>query len=122
MVALWWQPQWSLPPYCYDELVAHMTPTSYASTRLTIHGLWPNYDPSLHNGMSWPQYCTRPDGENYTACEASYSLDYCYPAAAADKFNNTDHWQHYALEYSWSDLASHEWSKHGSCTNWTNTE
>jgi len=78
--------------------------------------------------MSWPQFCTRTDGaglqyETYTDCEANYSSHaYCTPSVATLEKNTTQHWQKYALEYSWSDLASHEWSKHGSCTPWLSGE
>ena len=50
---------------------------------------------------------------------------YCSPSAdALAKFNTTDYWQTYALQYAFgtSDLATHEWSKHGSCTVWTSEE
>jgi ribonuclease I len=92
---------------------------------LSSPGLWPNYDPALHDGMAWPQYCARPDGEAFTDCEAnSASHAYCTPTSALDVYNDssTSGWQEWALEYSWSDLASHEWAKHGSCTLWEPVE
>jgi ribonuclease I len=117
--AMEWQPQWSQPPYCTDELASHMTPESYASIHWSLHGLWPNYNTSLHDGKTWPQYCLRDDGEDYTVCDGNFDAEeYCYPKEAINEYNNTNDWQKYALEYAWSDLATHEWSKHGSCTLW----
>jgi ribonuclease I len=84
-----------------------------------MHGLWPNYDPTMHDGMDWPQFCVKDNGENYTYCDGNYNAEaYCTPTDALKAFNNTGSWQMYALEYSWSDLASHEWSKHGGCSPW----
>ena len=121
--ALEWQPQWSQPPECFPTLAQHLSPDTFAATHISVHGLWPNYDPTLHDGQSWPQFCVRPDGETFTDCEADYSSQpYCTPSGAYDVFNTSIGWQTYALEYAWSDLASHEWSKHGSCTNWSDTE
>mmetsp|Transcript_27876 Transcript_27876/g.33005 ORF Transcript_27876/g.33005 Transcript_27876/m.33005 type:complete len:306 (-) Transcript_27876:166-1083(-) len=121
--AMEWQPQWSQPPYCDQPLVSNLSPDAYAATHWSLHGLWPNFDPDQHDGMSWPQFCVRDDGENYTKCDGSYNAeDYCQPTIAVEALNNTDAWQKYALEYSWSDLAAHEWSKHGSCSVWSSDD
>ena len=75
--------------------------------------------------MSWPQYCVRPDGEEFTDCEANFSSHaYCTPSSAEAVYNASTSlgWQEWALEYSWSDLATHEWAKHGSCTPWEPVE
>ena len=123
-----WQPQWS-SDYCEPALAAHLSPTSWAATHLSIHGLWPNYNASVHNGYTWPQFCVRDaEGENYTKCEADINAEsYCYPASASAAYNETDGpWQTHALEYSWSSksdcFSCHEWSKHGSCTNWSSVD
>lgn len=121
--ALEWQPEWSAPPECQASLASNLFPDAYAASHLSSHGLWPNYDPDLHGGDNWPQFCVRTDGETFTDCEADYdSRAYCTPTDAIMAFNNTESWQKYALEYAWSDLASHEWSKHGSCTLWSSEE
>jgi len=119
--ALEWQPQWSQPPSCDEKLANHLSPDSYAATHFSVHGLWPNYDSGLHNGSSWPQYCTRPvGGQVFTDCESDPTAHpYCTPSGAATLFNTSSGWQRYGLEYAWSDLARHEWAKHGSCTPWT---
>jgi len=124
VLALEWEPGFSNYEYLCDPAVAsHMSPTAYAAQYLSVHGLWPNYNATLHDGMSWPQYCVKPSGENYQLCESDIDSEpYCTPTAATATFNNTDYWQSFALDYAWGDLASHEWSKHGSCTNWTDTE
>jgi ribonuclease I len=115
--AMEWQPQWSQPPYCDETLAANLSPSAYAATHWSLHGLWPNYDPDQHDGMSWPQFCVRDNGENYTKCDGNYDAEtYCNPSDAIEALNTTEAWQKFALEYSWSDLASHEWSKHGSCS------
>lgn len=148
--ALEWQPAWSQPPTCETNLAAHLSPSAYAATHLSVHGLWPNYDPTLHGGRSWPQFCIRASGEAFTECEADYGAEgYCTPTAAAEALNYTNAtttaatrgrgqggggvlanttsvmdlgWQDYALEYAYGELAAHEWSKHGSCTNFTDLE
>ena len=107
--ALEWQPEWSAPPECQASLASNLFPDAYAASHLSSHGLWPNYDPDLHGGDNWPQFCVRTDGETFTDCEADYdSRAYCTPTDAIMAFNNTESWQKYALEYAWSDLASHE--------------
>ena len=117
--ALEWQPAWS-SENCEAALAAHLSPSAWAASHPSIHGLWPNYDSALHDGYTWPQFCARESaGENYTACEADIASEaYCFPAAAARAFNTTDGpWQTHALEYSWSSaedcFSCHEWSKHG---------
>uniref|UniRef100_A0A7S1TQJ6 Uncharacterized protein n=2 Tax=Phaeomonas parva TaxID=124430 RepID=A0A7S1TQJ6_9STRA len=122
--ALEWQPQW-IEGHCNDgggKLGANFFPDSYGATHLSLHGLWPNYIADQHDGKSWPQFCAGADGNDYTQCKSSGGPDFCYPnAAALEAFNVTDRWMKYALEYSWTELASHEWAKHGGCTGWNQT-
>jgi len=115
--ALNWQPQWSLPPYCDEKLVSKLS-GAYAASHMGVHGLWPNYDPAQHNGKSWPQFCRRSNGEDFTDCDNHSPPAHCAPTIAAAQYNNSAQWQTYAMEYAWSGLATHEWSKHGSCTPW----
>jgi ribonuclease I len=121
--ALEWQPQWSLaacPGAQYQELtlVQKMSEPggAWARANLSVHGLWPNYDyPSKHAGYSWPQFCDVP-GFDYPACQHGSAAS-CGPTAGGlAAFNTSGRWQRFALQYAWSTLATHEWSKHGSCT------
>ena len=74
VLALEWQPSWSLDA-CPNgarpnpALIAHMSSPAglYAREHLSLHGLWPNYNPMLHAGFSWPQFCDG-RGVNYSTC------------------------------------------------------
>jgi len=82
---------------------------SYAATHVTLHGLWPSYtdDESRGRPRPWPQYCGA-----LAHCEHDEDAS-CAPGvpvppdlAARAPAYITDH----------GALATHEWSKHGSCT------
>jgi ribonuclease T2 len=76
----------------------------------TLHGLWPNYTEAQAVGRphAWPQFCGA-----FAHCEATEDAS-CAPgvpvppelAALAPAYVN-------------GTLATHEWSKHGSCTTLT---
>lgn len=51
--ALEWEPEWNYGSDCVDLISEHMTPTSHAANYLSVHGLWPNYNSTLHDGLSW---------------------------------------------------------------------
>ncbi len=127
VLAIEWQPQWSLTAcpggeHSAERVVEHTGAPdgAYARANMSLHGLWPNYEPSLHDGYSWPQYCAVPGGDDFTRCEHDGTLPFCSPSAEAlAKFNATGGpWQSWALEYAWDTLARHEWAKHGSCSPW----
>lgn len=98
----------SPPPsnFGFYLLAMMWTPSSCA---LTLHGLWPNYTDEQSRGRAraWPQYCGR-----YAHCEtaedASCAPGVPVPAALAPL----------APAYLGDgSFATHEWSKHGSCTS-----
>ncbi|CAE7589249.1 rna [Symbiodinium natans] len=119
ILGLMWQPACSLPDCGSDKRVLkHLSSSSYAAEHLSLHGLWPEYDPSLHHNLSWPQFCKGPVG-SFEKCEASERDPLCRPPRdALAKYNTTADWQTFALGYAWGGLSTHEWSKHGSCTGW----
>jgi len=80
---------------------------SFAATHLTLHGLWPNYTDEQQRGKprAWPQYCGA-FGHCETAEDASCAPGVAVPGELALL----------APAYRGS-LATHEWSKHGSCTS-----
>lgn len=126
VLALEWQPTWSLDacPSGKQEnaaLIRHFEAAegAFARTHLSLHGLWPNYTPSMHQGYQWPQFCNV-SGVDFPACEAHPQLAQCQPSqAAVAAFNVSARWQQWTLQYAWGELASHEWGKHGSCTPWS---
>ena len=82
---------------------------TFAATHLTLHGLWPSYtdDEARGRPRPWPQYCGA-----FAHCEHDEDAT-CAPSApippdlaARAPAYSTDH----------GALATHEWSKHGSCT------
>jgi ribonuclease T2 len=81
---------------------------SYAASHLTLHGLWPNFTDEQSRGLSraWPQFCGV-----YAHCEhaedATCAPDVAVPPELAQL----------APAYVGDGLATHEWSKHGSCTS-----
>lgn len=74
---------------------------------LTLHGLWPNYTEEQAHGrpQAWPQFCGA-----YAHCEKAEDAS-CAPGAPVP-----DALAALAPEYVKGTLATHEWSKHGSCT------
>lgn len=131
VIALEFQPVWSQNHCTEGEIVPHLEGGAYASEYMSIHGLWPNYDPATRGGYTWPQFCDRSGvvaGEgDYVNCKNSgspaYNASFCDidPATLA-AFNVSNRWQRYGPMYAWDDLRSplveHEWAKHGSCTSW----
>ena len=91
---------------------------SYGATHLSVHGLWPNFDPAQHGGLLWPQFCVSGTRNYSAACDPGMSDAICaIEAATAAVFNGTDGaWHTHNPEYAFSDLAAHEWAKHGSCS------
>jgi ribonuclease T2 len=79
-----------------------------AACRFTLHGLWPNFTDAQSAGKprAWPQFCGA-----YAHCEQAEGSG-CAPDAPVP----ADLAQ-LAPDYVGSGtLATHEWSKHGSCT------
>jgi len=123
VVALEFQPAWSQGK-C-DEAVAQQLSGSFAATHLSVHGLWPNFEPAQHGGLLWPQFCVAAGsgGANYTSCDpaaggrANGTICEIEPATWA-AFNGTSRgtWPTHNPEYAFGDLAAHEWAKHGSCS------
>jgi ribonuclease T2 len=81
---------------------------SYAATHLTLHGLWPNFTDEQSRGRprAWPQFCG-----TYAHCEHAEDAT-CAPDAAVPP-----ELAQLAPAYVTDGLATHEWSKHGSCTS-----
>eukprot|EP01062_Namystynia_karyoxenos_P044554 TRINITY_DN3286_c0_g1_i1.p1 TRINITY_DN3286_c0_g1~~TRINITY_DN3286_c0_g1_i1.p1 ORF type:complete len:354 (+),score=103.63 TRINITY_DN3286_c0_g1_i1:98-1063(+) len=116
-VALEWQPTFSRG-FCHDQTWRHVS-GSYSEKHLVSHGLWPNFITTKHKGAPYPQFCKRSSSEDYTKCQSG-GPSYCHPSSATlDKYNTSSEWQTYAPEYAYGGLADHEWSKHGSCTPWS---
>ena len=80
---------------------------SFAATHLTLHGLWPNFTDEQSRGKprAWPQFCGA-----YAHCEQAEDAT-CAPEVAVPP-----ELARLAPAYA-SGLATHEWSKHGSCTS-----
>ena len=124
VLALEWQPQWSLracpgsasaDPRLIEAMAGSLG--AWARQNLSLHGLWPEYtNASAHAGWRWPQWCNA-SRLDYRVCEREEGLDGCQPTeqALAD-YNVSGRWQSWAIEYAFGSLAAHEWSKHGSCS------
>ena len=82
---------------------------SFAATHLTLHGLWPNFTDEQSRGQphAWPQYCG-----TYQHCEKAEAAS-CAPGVTVP-----DELARLAPGYvaGTGGFATHEWSKHGSCT------
>jgi len=80
------------------------------SPAFTLHGLWPNYTEAQAAGMpqAWPQFCG-----GFAHCEASEDAS-CAPSVVVPPGLAA-----LAPAYVNGTLATHEWSKHGSCTSMT---
>lgn len=76
----------------------------------TLHGLWPNYTEAQAVGRphAWPQFCGA-----FAHCEATEDAS-CAPGVPVPKELAV-----LAPAYVNGTLATHEWSKHGSCTTMT---
>jgi len=74
----------------------------------TLHGLWPNYSEAQAAGQpqAWPQFCG-----GFAHCEKAEDAT-CAPTAPVPKDLAA-----FAPAYVTGTLATHEWSKHGSCTS-----
>lgn len=97
------------PPALHTEFGFYLLAMMWApgACQLTLHGLWPNYTDEQSRGQprAWPQYCGA-----YAHCEKAETgcaPDVPVPADLAPL----------APAYVKGDLATHEWSKHGSCTS-----
>lgn len=97
------------PPAPHSDFGFYLLAMMWApgACQLTLHGLWPNYTDEQSRGRprAWPQYCGA-----YAHCEkdeAGCAPDAPVPADLAPL----------APAYVKGDLATHEWSKHGSCTS-----
>lgn len=73
----------------------------------TLHGLWPNYTEAQAAGQpqAWPQFCG-----GFAHCAAKEDAS-CAPGVAVPAELAA-----FAPAYVTGTLATHEWSKHGSCT------
>jgi ribonuclease T2 len=76
----------------------------------TLHGLWPNYSEAQAVGKphAWPQFCGA-----FAHCEATEDAS-CAPGVPVPA-----ELAPFAPAYVNGTLATHEWSKHGSCTKFT---
>ena len=77
---------------------------------VTLHGLWPNYTEAQAPGKThaWPQFCG-----GFAHCETTEDAS-CAPGVAVPPALAA-----LAPAYVDGTLATHEWSKHGSCTSMT---
>jgi ribonuclease T2 len=106
LLSMTWEPN-----RCCTEADQHCAqlPGSFAATHLTLHGLWPNFTDEQSRGRprAWPQYCGA-----YARCEHAEDAR-CAPGVAVP-----DELARLAPGYvaGTGAFATHEWSKHGSCT------
>jgi ribonuclease T2 len=79
----------------------------------TLHGLWPNYTEAQAVGQpqAWPQFCG-----GFAHCATSEDAS-CAPGVTVPPELAA-----FAPAYVTGTLATHEWSKHGSCTRMTPSE
>jgi ribonuclease T2 len=79
----------------------------------TLHGLWPNYTEAQAVGQpqAWPQFCG-----GFAHCAAREDAS-CAPGVPVPPDLAP-----FAPAYVTGTLATHEWSKHGSCTRMTPRE
>jgi len=119
------------------ELARSWTPGFCATTRckqrecaanaltpkLTLHGLWPSYATPVgvggsrrgggdRDGCYWPQNCAKP---------AWYPEDEAWRFDAS-ALPNDDEFERVAPAWSLDGLGEHEWSKHGTCAAWIDTQ
>ena len=126
VMAFHWLPQKVLDEACPSgsapnaQLVAAMDASEkngsqYARTRLSVHGLWPEYDAS--HRRSWPQYCMRDDAAGCADPDEDDPRCGLLRSTRA-AFNTSELWQRSALTFAWGgpSVAAHEWRRHGTCT------
>ena len=125
-MAFHWMPQLVLDEACpsgsrpntmlVSEFDAGKHADAYAHSRLSVHGLWPEYD-STHSPRGWPQYCMRDDQAGCTDVNEDDPRCGLLPSTLA-AFNTSELWQRSAAQYAWSkpSVATHEWRRHGTCT------
>jgi len=91
-----------MPNLCCTQACARV------DAALTLHGLWPNYTDEQSRGRprAWPQYCGA-----YAHCEKAEDASCAPPAPVPPDLAPL------APAYVSGTLATHEWSKHGSCTS-----
>jgi len=82
-------------------------PTDFMRTRLTIHGLWPNYNKS-DQGHMWPQCCQSAYGPNVNPQVVKQYMNDLQTYWPNEQDPNP------ASPYS-NTLWQHEWAKHGTC-------
>lgn len=99
----------SPPPsnFGFYLLAMSWSPSSCTAPALTLHGLWPNYTDEQSRGRprAWPQFCGA-----YAHCEKTEDAR-CAPGVPVPA-----ELAPLAPAYA-GGLATHEWSKHGSCTS-----
>jgi ribonuclease T2 len=91
--------------------------SGFASTHLTVHGLWPNYDDGqgADTGCAYPQYC-----DDAAACAGRNPPDSCSVDPAAIPADMSKYGPGYTGDGDF--LANHEWPKHGSCSGLSASE
>lgn len=136
VLALYWQPEWTYDACARTSgqlpasaaLVAatdNLAADAYALNRLSLHGLWPEYD-DAQRGFAWPEFCDSP-AFNYSSCtprarpiappiEELETPCTQLSAETRHEFNVSERWQSHAMGYAWREgMAAHEWARHGSC-------
>jgi ribonuclease T2 len=105
LLAMTWAPNFCCAHADNEQCTA--LADSFAAAHLTLHGLWPNYTDEQGRGKSraWPQYCGA-----FQHCEAAEDAS-CAPGVTVP-----GELARLAPGYVSGSLATHEWSKHGSCT------
>ena len=67
------------PHFCCQHADrCHTVPWAFSARNLSLHGLWPNYDPLKHLGYEWPQYCNvtgHPDGGVWEFAKCVQNID-----------------------------------------------
>jgi ribonuclease T2 len=95
------------PPSTFGFYLLAMQWAPACTDHVTLHGLWPNFTEEQAKGQphAWPQFCGA-----YGHCEKKEDAS-CAPNAPVPAELGA-----LAPAYVTGDLATHEWSKHGSCT------
>eukprot|EP00931_Biecheleriopsis_adriatica_P017253 TRINITY_DN12425_c0_g1_i2.p1 TRINITY_DN12425_c0_g1~~TRINITY_DN12425_c0_g1_i2.p1 ORF type:complete len:226 (+),score=15.21 TRINITY_DN12425_c0_g1_i2:52-729(+) len=106
-----WQPTWAYD-HCLDghsPLEGHLKNDSFATSHLSIHGLWPEYFPSGPNNSLWPQFCTGA-GVDFTDCNPPLAAKCKTSPATTSRYNTSQLWQQSAMEYAWGTLENYDHS------------